>query len=664
MKKGLFIFMLCLLWAALAVSAHADVVISEIMTNNGVFTDGEHYDWVELHNNGKESVDISGWGLSDKKEEPFLWQFPENTVLKGGDYALVYCAGEEGLTDYPRRHVYHAPFKLPQDGETIRLVDPSGDTVFKLKYEQQYGNVSYGLCADGETWGHFETATPRKANGKKVYALQAERPVIETKPGFYTLGKGETLQVVLSGEGEIRYTVDGSEPTRDSKLYTGPISLTKTTVVRARTCDADKLMSYVEGATYIINDPSVVGVVSVSTDRKYLYDPAIGVFVRGNNEQSNYMYDWEYPMFFEYFDVNGERQLGQNVSFHITGTSTRGYSQKSFAVYARDAYGDENRFYYNPFENRDYTAYKALSVRSTGSDVVAARIRDAAFTEMASGLGIMYQDATPVVVYVNGQYHGHYNLREKVNKHSIAQWEGIEDGDTIDRIDVLEGMAQDDQIQNGDNKDWLALREYVKANDLNDPVHLQYVLDRLDVDNFFTWVSLQLGYLNADLENVRMYRVPGGKWKYVLYDVEAGGVTDMRAVYMLMDSSRSSGRVSSQYSLLRKLLEVPEMKDRFLTVFAHVIEHSFLYETKVDPIFDRWEAVLSQLLPRHFERFPVLTFHEWRTNVNVVRYCIRTMPKKVIREVSNILDLTEEQQAHYFSHVLELLEVQNAEAKQ
>lgn len=68
MKKGLFIFMLCLLWAALAVSAHADVVISEIMTNNGVFTDGEHYDWVELHNNGKESVDISGWGLSDKKE--------------------------------------------------------------------------------------------------------------------------------------------------------------------------------------------------------------------------------------------------------------------------------------------------------------------------------------------------------------------------------------------------------------------------------------------------------------------------------------------------------------------------------------------------------------------------------------------------------------------
>lgn len=664
MKKGLVFSIVCGLFVLLAVSAQADVVINEIMTNNGVFTDGEHYDWIELYNNGTKTVNLSGWGLSDTRKDLMQFQFPKDTLLKGGQSLLVYCTGEEGIANNPRRSLYYSSFKLSDDGETIYLTDANGETQDKLKYPQQYGNTAYGLAADGETWGYFDNATPLKANGKKVYASQAVRPVIETAAGFYTLGSGEKMQVVISGEGEIRYTLDGSEPTRDSALYTGPISIKQTTVVRARTCDGDKIMSPSVGATYIINDPSVVGVVSVSTDSKYLYDPSMGIFVRGNNAQSNYYYDWEYPLFFEYFDVNGDRQLAQNVSFHVTGTSTRGYSQKSFAVHARDAYGDENRFNYNPFKNRDYDSYKAFTVRSTGSDVVAARIRDAAFTALAKDLGIMYLDATPVVVYLNGDYHGHYNLREKVNKHSIAQWEGIEDKDIIDRIDVLEGMADDERIQNGDNDDWLALREYVKKNDLNDPVHLKYVTDRLDVDSFFTWVSFEIGCLNADLENVRVYRVPGGKWKYILYDVEAGGVSDMRALYMLMDSSRAGSRVSSQYSLLHNLLKVPEMKDRFLTVFAHVMEHCFLYETKVDPVFDEWVEVLEQLLPRHFQKYPIMNIFEWRANVRAVRFYIRIMPRRVILEVGNILKLTPQERDHYFGEVLSKLEVQNADDKE
>ncbi len=659
MKKTLMVALLFSLFLLTAVSAHADVVINEIMTNNGVFTNGEHYDWIELYNNGTRDVDISGWGLSDKKKEPMQWQFPAGSKIPAGSYALIYCCGEDEQESHPPRQVFYAPFKLSQEGENILLSDAAGETVDLLKYPLQFANVSYGLTAQGDAWGHFDVATPQKANGSKVFDVQAERPVIETKPGFYSLENGESLQVVLSGEGEIHYTLDGSEPTRKSALYTGPIAVKKTTVVRARTCDADKIMSVSVGATYIVNDPSSVAVISLSTDDKYLYDPGMGLFVRGNGDQSNYYKDWEYPMYFEYFDINGERQLAQNVSFHVAGTSTRGYKQKSVAVYARDAYGDDNRFYYNPFENRDYDSYKSLLVRSTGSDVVAARIRDAAFTSLAEGLGIMYQDAVPTVVYVNGQYHGHYNLREKVNKHSIAQWEGIEDSALIDQIDVLEGMAKDDQIQNGDNDEWLALREYVKQNDLNDPEHLKYVTDRLDVDNFFTWASLQLGFLNSDLENVRMYRVPGGKWKYVLYDVEAGGVTELRAVYMLLDQSRAGNRVSSQYSLLNRLLRVPEMKDRFLKIFAYVMEHSFLYESKVKPVLDWWEGVLDPLMPRHTEKYTVVGYYEWKSNVRMVRYNIRLSPRKTILEVCKILGLNEEERQYYFGSVLEKLQVQN-----
>lgn len=666
MKKSLLLLFLLLSIVITAGVAQADIVINEIMTNNGVFTNGERYDWIELYNNGKKDVSLAGWGLSDKKKEPMLWQFPKGTVIKANGYLLVYCVGEDPLPNpNTYRNIYYAPFKLSHEkGENIVLTDKDGNQHDLLKYPPQFGNTTYGRSSKDGEWGYFDKPTLLAQNANKVFAEQAQRPEIETPAGFYTLKSGEDLEIVISGEGKIHYTLDGSEPTRSSAVYTRPIKIDETTVVRARTCDDDKIMSPSVGATYIVNDPAPVAVISLSSDYKYLYDPSTGVFVRGSNKQSNYMYDWEYPMYFEYFDVEGNRQLAQNVSFHISGTSTRGYSQKSVSVYARDAYGDDNRFYYNPFPNRDYPSYKSLLIRSTGSDVVAARIRDAAFTSLAKGLDIMYQDAVPCLVYVNGQYYGHYNLREKVNKHSVAQWEGVDDEAIIDHIDILEGAGEDHQVQNGDNAEWLALREYVKENDLSDPVHLKYVTDRFDVDSYFTWVSLQLGYANTDLENVRVYRLPGGKWKYILYDVEAGGVDNMRAVYMLMDSSRAGGRVSSHYSLLRNLLKSPEMKDRFLKILAHVMENSFLYETTVDPVMDYWETLLNELLPRHFQKHPVMTIHEWRANVRAVRYGIRVMPRKAIREVCNILKLTDAEKEAYFGRVLDLMDVHNSEDKQ
>ena len=76
---------LCLLLALLLLlpaAALADVVISEVMASNGVYEDGESYDWVELHNDGRSAVDLSGWYLSDGKKNLQKFTFPEGTRLK------------------------------------------------------------------------------------------------------------------------------------------------------------------------------------------------------------------------------------------------------------------------------------------------------------------------------------------------------------------------------------------------------------------------------------------------------------------------------------------------------------------------------------------------------------------------------------------------------
>lgn len=446
-----------------------------------------------------------------------------------------------------------------------------------------------------------------------------------------------------------------------SARYTAPIQISKTTVLRARACPDDALMSPVAGVTYIIGDPAVTPVVSLSTDEKYLYDSKIGIFVRGSNATSNYEQDWEYPVHLEYFDENGEECLNQTGSFHIVGTSTRGAKHKSIAVYARTAYGDGDRFCYNPFENRDYESYKTLILRSSGSDAMGARMRDAVLTSMADGLDLMYQASRPVVVYMNGVYMGHYNLREKINKYSVAQWEGVTKKSDIDAIDIVEGEARDNQVQNGDNADWLALRKFVRENDLNDPENLQFVTDRLDVDSLFTWTCFELCIMNQDLENVRIYRVPGGKWKYILYDLDGGGVVNERGIYMLLDSSRAGSILSSQYSLIKKLIAVPQMRARFLTRLAQVIDNSFLYAKTAKPAIDEWQAVLEQLLPRHYSKYKDQTMSAWRNNVNAFRTGIRIAPKRALTKICECLNVTEAEKNEYFKKTLEDLAIYNAQ---
>lgn len=130
----------------------------------------------------------------------------------------------------------------------------------------------------------------------------------------------------------------------------------------------------------------------------------------------------------EIFDEDGTTLLSQGAEFKINGQYSRALDQKSFAVYARKEYGD-SRFNAALFDDRDYTSYKSFVLRCTAQDYNRARMRDAMMTSLMEGQGVMYQETEVCVLYLNGEYWGHYNMRERVNKWSIAQWEGVTDED-------------------------------------------------------------------------------------------------------------------------------------------------------------------------------------------------------------------------------------------
>ena len=148
-----------------AFPAAAEVIFSEVMTSNGVYVSGEAYDWVELHNTGSKTVDLSGCYLSDSKKNPTKWAFPDKTTIKAGAYILVYCTGEDMSPG--KNGTYYANFKLSASGDRVILTDRDGETpLASLSIPPQYGNVSWGLPEGGEEYRFFAEATPKEKNHK------------------------------------------------------------------------------------------------------------------------------------------------------------------------------------------------------------------------------------------------------------------------------------------------------------------------------------------------------------------------------------------------------------------------------------------------------------------------------------------------------------------
>jgi hypothetical protein len=139
-----------LLLLGLIVPARAEVVISEFMAVNDGFLrdlDGASPDWIELHNDSTNAVNLLGWHLTDDLAVPWKWTFPATNLPPDG-YLVVFASGANQAVAGGE---LHANFKLGSDGEYLALVMPDGATVayaYTPAFPPQVSNVSYGIARE------------------------------------------------------------------------------------------------------------------------------------------------------------------------------------------------------------------------------------------------------------------------------------------------------------------------------------------------------------------------------------------------------------------------------------------------------------------------------------------------------------------------------------
>ncbi|MBQ8953512.1 MAG: lamin tail domain-containing protein [Clostridia bacterium] len=657
----------------------SSLYISEIMasTNDTSLSSGA-YDWIEIYNAAGGTLDLSGFGLSDSSSRPRKWQFPTGSSIGPGEYMIVFCSGRDTKTGGS----YHTNFALgAEGGYSVTLCDPSGQIVDRVAVDRQYTNISYGRAYGVSGLRYFLEPTPGAANNTYGYVGRAQEAVYSVEGGLFD--EGETVTVTLSAPqgSSIYYTTDCSDPDNTSTLYSGPITLNSTTILRTRVYSTSEIPSLVATQSYFFGVSHTMRIVSLVTDPVNLWDYNTGIYVKGpnawaeapygaNNQGANFWMDWEKAANVEVFTSSGDVMLSQGCGLKLQGQYSRQQEQKAFKVIARSAYSGDNRFRAALFSDRPYTEYQSFILRASGQDSGRTRVRDVLQTSLADATDVMYQAAEMCVVYLNGEYWGHYNMRERINKYSIAQWEGwTSDPDDIDIVKANSNVMQGSNETFANLLNWIKKEGGATARSKKETLTqadydeiLEHISSVVDVDNYLDYVIIQVFTGNTDLLNVKRYRSANedGLWRWVLFDMDWGfHYADTNSMRRWLDPEGAGSGKKTDNTLFVELMKNPAIQDKFLRRYNELFVSTFNPES----VFGRMVALYSELEPeidQHLARWNgsrSVYDREWTSMRKVIyeRYDLMT------GYIQETFGFTDEQMQDYFGDMLRLIADYKAE---
>lgn len=575
-------------------------------------------DWVELHNSTGSAVSLAGYGISNNPKNPAKWVFPDISI-EPGEYLLLYAAGS---ADKAQKKNLKLNFNISSTGETLFFFDPNGKLIDKLSAGRMKSGQSYGRDGSDNRF-YYAEPTPGAQNGKGYEGI-TQLPAFSVTPGIYD---NAVTVAITAGEGEtIRYTTDCTTPNASSEVYSGELSISKNSVIRAAAFRDGYLSGDVATATYLFRSDGVnhaLPVVTLVTDPDNLWNSKTGIYATGDKfdpdaasyadtlksatyYQAKFATEeqvdtiWEKPAAFSLFDDNGKQVFTQNVGIRIAGSFGRGRAQKGFNVIARKEYG-KGSMEYPFFDNRPYTEYKAVVLRAGAQDQNRSKIRD----ELASGLlegtdiNILYQAYRPTVLYLNGEYWGVYFMKEKRNRFFVAQHENTENN-----VDLAIGKGFKQRTY-GDNSDWVSLYEYATSHDLSSAEAYAYVSERMDVDSFRDYMIAEIYNGNTDTYNFQYYRLKGGKWKFIFYDFCWGFQSPGHETLAFRMGKTPSDVCSAK--LFAAMLQNKGWRDSFCRRFGELLNTAFAPE-RVTALIEELYGYVEPEIKREREKFNKDTF--------------------------------------------------------
>jgi len=521
-----------------------------------------------------------------------------------------------------------------------------------------------------------ENITGKTYTYKNSYPQNPGDPVGGFLTGSYTSHLYDGSPILIADRSEQPDNLTGISSTwHRTPKYFPEQPVFKGTVVRAAAFREGTLASPIKTHSFFVSPKGderySLPVISISIPEDALFDYYDGIYVAGEDfdqwrqqnptdevhegRPANYHrrgIEWEYKANMEFFEMPGAQSvLNQQLGLRIHGGYGRAFPRKSFRLYARGQYG-QPAFDHQVFKDQYHSEYKRLLLRNSGDDGIKTNFRDALIQTLVKDLRFDTQAYRPAIVFLNSEYWGVLNLRERYDKHYIERVYGVKE----DELDLLTGRHV---AQEGDNFHYVETLDFIQQNGLAIEENFSYINTRIDVENFIDYNITNIYVRNVDWpgNNIDFWRkrtnsykpdAPyghDGRWRWLLYDTDAGlGGWGNWYAHNMLEFATAEGNEewpNPDWStwLLRKMFENETFRIDFINRFADLMNTIFL-PAYVQSVLKNLKSVIEPEIEEHLERWnEPKDIKKWNDNVAIMLDFARRRPSNQRAHILNFFDL-------------------------
>jgi gliding motility-associated-like protein len=618
----------------------SQIKINEYSCSNlSINTDnfGQYEDWIELYNPTAAPVSLSGFYLSDALNKPTKYQLGAGVSIPANGFLLIWASGRNITTGAN----LHASFKLTQTKpEKIILRDASLNIIDSITLVPTQKNHSYGRSTNGaSTWSVFSTPTPGTSNNTQTPRNYCPRPVMSHTAGFYA--SPISVNITIPSGYTVHYTTNGSTPTTLSPVYSAPISVNTTSVIRARAFsnNPNELPSFLESNTYFINVSHSVAVISVFGDQ-------IQTLLAGSQIEPE--------TGLEYFDKN---KIFKAESYGLSnkhGNDSWSYPQRGIDFISYDQFGYNYCIKNKLFPNSNRKEFQRIILKAGASDnypfecpaagnpfawgnptlLDGAHIRDAFVQTLSQKANLHLDERTwsPCVLYRNGAYWGVYEIREKVDDEDYMEYYYDVTEDSLYYLKTWGGTWADYGGTNAIN-DWNNTRNFIVNNSMANQANYNQAISMLDEKSLADYIIINSLSVNADWLNWntswwrgRNLNGKNKRWRYTLWDMDATfkhyinytGIPNMNANADPCDpQSLPNPGNQGHIPIFNALLQNPNFKQYYIMRYFDLLNNGLSCQRMVTVL----DSMINQIDPemtQHCAKWGG-TYNAWKSNYQALR---------------------------------------------
>ena len=339
------------------------------------------------------------------------------------------------------------------------------------------------------------------------------------------------------------------------------------------------------------------------------------------------------------FEDNGAFIDEGQGDFNKHGNDSWAYPQRGFDFIMRDEFGYNGDLEHVIFPQKTRDNFQRVILKPAASDNYpfenGAHIRDAFIHELSIKAGMKLDERTwrPCVLYLNGQYWGVYEIREKADDSDYTDFYYNQNKYNLYYLKTWGGTWQDYGAPNA-LPNWNSLKNYIATNSMANPTNFAYVDSLLNWKSLCDYFMFNSYVVNQDWLNWNTAWWRGldqngdkKKWRYALWDMDATfghyinytGIPDpsANADPCNVENLPNPGGQGHTEILEKLILENPVVEQYYITRYIDLVNTYFSCDTMI-MLLDSMVNEIGPEMTAHCTKWGG-SYNGWQTKVQTLR---------------------------------------------